>query len=225
MAFDFFSVLDFFGRHSAWLLLPAVAIVFLWVFEAKKRPDLKEQEYQRSVNVSTAVKVFSWVGMVYGFFLMIGAVMAELGGYAPSLAFNQINGTGAPNFLGPVNHFTVIIYFVTGAIMFFKPLKDIPFAALISLGVTIGVTVLCIAIIPGSTFGDVMYALGVDLKWIYIVIFLLLLAVTYALMKISIGFLMKFSKIISMPPFAVIYGSFILVQTIMVLFGYSIVMW
>jgi hypothetical protein len=222
---DFFDVLAWFGRHSAWLLLPAVVIVYLWIFEAKKRPDVKEQEWQRGVNVSTLVKVFSWIGMVYGFFLMIGAVMAELGGYAPSQAFNTNFGTGDPAYLGPVNHFTVIIYFVTGAVMFFKPLKDIPFAALISLGVTVGVTVLCIAIIPGSTFGNVVSALSIDLKWIYIAIFLILLAITYALMKISVGFLMKFSKIISMPPFAVIYGSFVLIQTIMLLFGYSMIQW
>ncbi|NMC04127.1 MAG: hypothetical protein GYA24_02885 [Candidatus Lokiarchaeota archaeon] len=221
---DFFEVLAWFGRHSAWLLLPAAVIVLLWALEAKKRPDMKDQEWQRSVNVSTMVKVFSWVGMVYGFFLMVGAVMAELGGYAPSLAYNQINNT-VPGSLGPVNHFTVIVYFVTGAIMFFKPLKDIPLASLISLGVTVGVTVLCVAIIPGSTFGNVVTAMGIDLKWIYIIIFLILLAVTYALMKISVGFLMRFSKIVSMPPFAVIYGSFILVQAIIVLFGYSIVMW
>jgi len=35
---DFFDVLLWFGRHSAWLLLPAVAIIYLWIFEAKKTP-------------------------------------------------------------------------------------------------------------------------------------------------------------------------------------------
>ncbi|MEX2683797.1 MAG: hypothetical protein Q6373_019650 [Candidatus Sigynarchaeota archaeon] len=221
---DFYDVLLGFGRHSAWLLLPAIAIIYLWIFEAKKRPDIKDQEWQRGVNVSTMVKVFSWIGMVYGFFLMIGAVMAELGGYAPSLAFNKNFGTGDPDYLGPVNHFTVIIYFVTGAIMFFKPLKDIPFAALISLGVAVGVTIICMNVIPENKFGQAILTL-VDLKWILIIVFLAVLAMMYALTKISIGFLMKFSKIVSMPPFAAIYGTFVLVQTIMVLFGYSMVMW
>ncbi len=222
---DFYDVLLWFGRHSAWLLLPAVAIIFLWIFEAKKRPDIKEQEWQRGVNVSTMVKVFSWVGMVYGFFLMIGAVMAEIGGFAPSQQFNlNWNMTGDPAYLGPVNHFTVIIYFVTGAVMFFKPLKDIPFAALISLGVSVAVTIICMTVIPENKFGQAILTL-VELKWILIIVFLVMLAIMYALSKIAIGFLMKFSKIVSMPPFAVIYGSFILVQTIMLLFGYSMVGW
>nr|MDO8087737.1 hypothetical protein [Candidatus Sigynarchaeum springense] len=221
---DFYDVLLWFGRHSAWLLLPAVVIIYLWIFEAKKRPEVKGQEWQRGVNVSTMVKVFSWIGMVYGFFLMIGAVMAEIGGFAPSLAFNTNWGTGVQGYLGPVNHFTVIIYFVTGAVMFFKPLKDIPFAALISLGVAVGVTIICMTVIPENKFGQAILTL-VELKWILIIVFLVVLAIMYALTKISIGFLMRFSKIVSMPPFAVIYGSFVLVQTIIVLFGYSMVMW
>jgi hypothetical protein len=221
---DFFDVLLWFGRHSAWLLLPAVAIIYLWIFEAKKRPDVKDQEWQRGVNVSTAVKVFSWIGMVYGFFLMIGAVMAEIGGSAPSLAYRTNNPLGPVGDFGPVNHFTVIIYFVTGAVMFFKPLKDIPFAALISLGVSVGVTIVCMTVIPENKFGQAILTL-VDLKWILVIVFLVMLAIMYALTKISIGFLMKFSKIVSMPPFAVIYGSFVLVQVIMLLFGYSMVTW
>jgi hypothetical protein len=219
---DFYDVLLWFGRHSAWLLLPAVVIIFLWIFEAKKRPDVKEQEWQRGVNVPTMVKVFSWVGMVYGFFLMIGAVMAEIGGAAPSQLYRD--NVGPVGLYGPVNHFTVIIYFVTGAVMFFKPLKDIPFAALISLGVAVGVTIICMTVIPENKFGQAVLTL-VDLKWILLIVFLVMLAIMYALTKISIGFLMKFSKLVSMPPFAVIYGSFVLIQAVMLLFGYSMVMW
>jgi hypothetical protein len=221
---DFYDVLLWFGRHTAWLLLPAVAIIFLWIFEAKKRPDVKGQEWQRGVDVSTMVKVFSWIGMVYGFFLMIGAVMAEIGGSAPSIAFRNNNLGPDAGLYGPVNHFTVIIYFVTGAVMFFKPLKDIPFAALISLGVAVGITIVCMTVIPENKFGQAVLTL-VELKWILIVVFLVMLAIMYALTKISIGFLMKFSKLVSMAPFAVIYGSFVLIQAIMLLFGYSMVTW
>src|SRR5271157_1116379 len=116
MIMDFYDVMLFFGNHSAWLLLPAVAIIYTWVFEAKKRPDVNKKEWERGVNVSTLVKIFSFIGMIYGFFLMLGAVMMELEGTSPSLQY-------AVNTNDAVNHFTTIVYFLTGAIMFFKPLK------------------------------------------------------------------------------------------------------
>ena len=215
---DFYDVLLFFGDHSAWLLLPAVAIIYTWVLEAKKRPEVNKPEWERGVNISTLVKVFSFIGMIYGFFLMIGAVMMELQGSSPSLAYAMINGNA-------VNHFTTIVYFLTGSIMFFKPLKDVPFAALISLGVSIGVVIICMTVIPDSRLGSLVIDYVIPLKWLMVIIFLVVLALTYSLTKLSIGFLTTLSKIVSKAPFALIYGSFVLVQAIMLLAGYSIILW
>ena len=215
---DFYDVMLFFGDHSAWLLLPAVAIIYTWFLEAKKRPDVNKKEWERGVNVSTLVKVFSFIGMIYGFFLMIGAVMMELKGASPSLAYAMMHGDA-------VNHFTTIVYFLTGAIMFFKPLKDVPLAALISLGLAIGITVICMAVIPDSKIGSLVTTYVVSLKWLLAIIFLVVLAITYALTKFAIGFLTTMSKIVSKAPFAFIFASFVLVQAIMLLAGYSIVAW
>nr|MDO8115308.1 hypothetical protein [Candidatus Sigynarchaeota archaeon] len=217
-ALDFYDVLTWFGRHSAWLLLPAVAIIYTWVLEAKKRPDANKQEWERNVHVSRAVKVFSVIGMVYGFFLMLGAVMMELTGSSPSLLFNL-------NFGDIVNHFTTIVYFLTGAIMFFKPLKDVPFAALISLGVAVMVTLICMAVIPNDRIGSLVIDYVLPLKWLLIIVFLATLAVMYSLTKIAFGFLMKFSKIVSKPAVAFIFASFVLLQAILLLCGVSMVMW
>lgn len=214
---DFYDVMLFFGDHSAWLLLPAVVIIYMWVFEAKKRPDVNKKEWERGVNVSTLVKVFSYIGMVYGFFLMIGAVMMELNNSAPSLQYDVLHGN-------TVNHFTTIVYFLTGAIMFFKPLKDVPLAALISLGLAIGVTIICMAVIPNSRLANAIEYL-IPLKWLLLIIFLVVLALTYSLTKLSIGFLTTLSKVVSKAPVAFIFASFVLVQSIMLLAGYSIVAW
>ncbi|HME55500.1 MAG TPA: hypothetical protein VKM55_25065 [Candidatus Lokiarchaeia archaeon] len=214
---DFYDVMLFFGNHSAWLLLPAVAIIYTWVFEAKKRPDVNKKEWERGVNVSTLVKVFSYIGMVYGFFLMVGAVMMELNNSAPSTAYDVLHGNA-------VNHFTAIVYFLTGAIMFFKPLKDVPLAALISLGLAIGVTIICMTVIPNSKLGSAVEYL-IPLKWLLLIIFLVVLALTYSLTKLSIGFLTTLSKVVSKAPFAFIFASFVLVQAIMLIAGYSIVAW
>nr|MDO8115968.1 hypothetical protein [Candidatus Sigynarchaeota archaeon] len=156
---DFYDILAWFGRHAAWLLLPAASIIFTWILEAKKRKDMQRgEEYKRGVDVSKLVKVFAFIGMIYGCFLMIGAVMAELTGSSPSLAFRNNYGFVDP--LDPlglpqeiVNPFTNIVYFITGIVMFFKPLKDVPFASLISLAVAAVVTLLAAWTIPNDRIG------------------------------------------------------------------------
>jgi hypothetical protein len=211
---DFYDVMLFFGRYSAWLLLPAAAIIFTWVLEAKKRPEVNKEEWQRGVNISTLVKVFSFIGMIYGFFLMLGAVMMELQQSPPSSLYPT------------VNHFTTIVYFLTGSIMFFKPFKDVPLAALISLGLAIGVVLICMVVIPNNKlFEFVAFFDPTAVKWILGIIFIAVLAITYTLSKMAIGFLTTLSKIMSKAPFAFIFASFILVQAIMLLFGASIVAW
>lgn len=224
---DFYDVLVWFGRHSAWLLLPAAGIIYTWILEARSRKDLNKEEWERGVHVSRLVKVFSFVGMVYGFFLMIGAVMMEITGSSPSLAFRMINGT--PDGLGDpqdvVNHFTTIVYFVTGMVMFLKPLKDVPFASLISLAVASGLTIWAFLTIPDSKVGTFIAGYVMELKWLFLIIFLVSLTITFAVTKVSLSLMTTLSKIISKPPFAFIYASFVLVQAIVLLAGYSLVMW
>ncbi|MHA1849101.1 MAG: hypothetical protein ACTSXU_15765, partial [Promethearchaeota archaeon] len=136
------ETLLFFGRHSAWLLIPAAIIIYTWVLEAKKRKnELNKEEWDRKVNISRAVKYFSYIGMIYGFFLMIGAVMMEITGSSPSLAYkNNFGPLDGGVHQDVVNHFTAILYFVSGMVMFFKPIKDVPFTALISLLIAVGAT-------------------------------------------------------------------------------------
>ncbi len=228
---DFYDILAWFGRHAAWLLLPAASIMYTWILEAKKRKDMQRgEEYKRGVDVSKLVKVFSFIGMVYGFFLMIGAVMAELTGSSPSLAFRT--NWGLPNPADPlglpfevVNHFTNIMYFITGMVMFFKPLKDVPFASLISLGAAAVVTLLAAWTIPNDRIGSLILDYVIELKWLLLIVFLVVLAIVYSLTKVSFTLMTKFSRLISMPPFALLYATFILTQGVILLFGYSIVMW
>lgn len=227
MADPFTEVLVWFGRHSAWLLLPAAAIIFTWAIEAKKREDLEKEEWERRANVSKIVKIFAFVGMVYGLFLMIGAVMTEITGYSPSLLFKKRWGPldiyGNPQNI--VNHFTTIVYFITGMVMFFKPFKDVPFASLVSLAVASGITILAMLYIPDSAVGSFIIEHVIELKWLLIIIFVIVLAITFALSKVSFTLMTKFSKLISMPPFAIIYGSFVVLQSVLLLAGFSLVMW
>ncbi|MHA1680025.1 MAG: hypothetical protein ACTSUE_03390 [Promethearchaeota archaeon] len=223
----FTEFLSFWGRHSAWLLIPAASIIFTWVLEAKKRKDLGKEEWERETNVSKLVKIFAYIGMVYGVLLMIGAVSMELYGNSPSWWFRQRWGEeilpGEPEEI--VNHFTAIMYFIAGMVMFFKPLKDIPFASLIALATAAGVTLLCAYYIPATTAGSALVEYVIELKWLLIIIFVVVLSITFAVSKVSFNLMTKFSKVISMPPFAVIFASILLIQAIMLLLGFSIVMW
>ena len=221
MADWFVEILTWFGRHSAWLLLPAVAIIFTWVLEAKVRKDSRKEDWEKGVNVSNLVKVFAFIGMIYGFFLMIGAIMMEITGYSPSLMFKEVQGGGE----NVVNHFTTIIYFTTGMVMFFKPLKDIPFASLVALAVASVVTIISMWVIPENAIGELVIDYVLPLRWLLIIIFIVVLAITYSVSRVSFNLMTSFSKLISKPIFSIIYGGFVLVQAIMLLFGYSIVLW
>ena len=223
MANAFIEVITWFGRHNAWLLMPAVGIMYTWAIEAKKRKeDLDRDEWQRNAKVSNIVKIFSYIGMVYGFFLMIGAVMTELGGWSPSYMY-MINIGGGED---QVNHFTVILYFITGMIMFLKPFKDVPFAALISLAVAAAITMIAMwSINPGDAWVVAFEAYLFDLRWLYVIIFVAVLAIVYSLSKVAFTLMMNISKLISKAPFALIYGSFILIQAIVLLAGSSIIIW
>ncbi|MFX0099376.1 MAG: hypothetical protein ACFFCS_07315 [Candidatus Hodarchaeota archaeon] len=222
MANAFVEVITWFGRHNAWLLLPAVGIIYTWAIEAKKRKeDLDRDEWQRNAKVSNIVKLFSYIGMVYGFFLMIGAIMTEITGYSPSYMYMMNIGGGTDE----VNHFTVILYLVTGLIMFMKPLKDVPFAAIISLTAAAAVTLIVMFSVNPDEPWVVFIGSYFDIRWLYLIIFVIVLAIVYSLSKVSFTLMMNISKLISKAPFALIYGSFILIQAVVLLFGGSLVLW
>jgi magnesium-transporting ATPase (P-type) len=210
----------FFGKHSAWLLIPGGLIILLWALESRHRRDTKKEDWEKGVNVETWVKVFSAIGMIYGLFLMIGAVMMEIGGWSPSLAITVANGGK-----DTVNHFTTVIYFVTGMVMFFKPMKDVPFASLVALGVATFVTILAVTAIPDNFIGALVIKYAIPLKWLLVIVFLVVLALVYSLSKFAFSVMKTISKIVSLPPFALIYGCFVIIDAILLIAGVRIVAW
>ncbi|MHA1370467.1 MAG: hypothetical protein ACTSWN_01970 [Promethearchaeota archaeon] len=232
MANWFITAIHFFGEHSAWLLLGAAALMFTWILEAKKRKDKDEDGLPTKVKITPIIWIISVIGMVYGFFLIIGGVMTELIGASPSYLFRVNHGplidpAGDPsdpaNRADIVNHFTVIIYVLTGIIMFFKPLKDIPWAAILSLTAATIVVILVMFSIPDQATNFIENYIAI--QWAFVIIFVVVLAFVYIATKAFFDIIIGISKFFSHPVVAFIYAIFISIQAICLLAGYSIVMW
>ncbi len=112
---------------------------------------------------------------------------------------------------------TVYLLLVTGLALVLKPLKDIPWAAL--MGVVIG------GLCAGVVF--ILYplpetVLGVSAAWVYLAIFLVPALLAYLLFKFIEDLVKLVGLILSSKPVATILGVFCIVQGVLLLLNLSV---
>ncbi|MHA1849407.1 MAG: hypothetical protein ACTSXU_17310, partial [Promethearchaeota archaeon] len=95
----------------------------------------------------------------------------------------------------------------------------------ISLLIAVGATIFAMYYIPTSNTGQFIVNYVIELQWFLLIVFSVVLAVAFALAKVSFTLMIQISKIISKGPFSIVFATLILIQAIMLLFGYSIINW
>ena len=112
---------------------------------------------------------------------------------------------------------TRLLLLVAGLALFLKPLKDVPWAALVALAVG----ALCVAAV--YLFLPLPEAvLGVSSTWIYLVIFLVPALFAYLLFKFVEDVLKLIAMILSFKPVATVIGLTCIIQGILLLLNSSL---
>ncbi|MHA1267378.1 MAG: hypothetical protein ACTSRS_19220 [Candidatus Helarchaeota archaeon] len=159
---DFWSgfnlIFDFLGQHASTMLLIGgffAGFYFVyWFFKGK--PDEAE-------GTPTLLKVMTYLGVLVGIFLIGGGVNAwGLGYYHP---------------------FTCILAIIVGIALILRPIKDVPWAAII--GVIAGAVVVFISASYLEFMVNAWASLfGINPYWILIILFILILVLTYMAFKL-----------------------------------------
>jgi len=174
--------------YTPYILILGGVVAASWLLEKLARPAPVVGE-----PVSWLVKVTSLFGFFVGILLLVTAAAAWS---------MQAWDTG-----------TRYLLIVTGLTLFLKPLKDIPWAALI--GLVVG------GLCAGSVF--LFYPLpetvyGISSTWIYLVIFLIPALLVYVLFKFVEDVLRLIGTILAFKPVAITLGLICIAQGILLQF-------
>ena len=197
----FNAVFEFFGQHISTMLLLGgffAGFYFIyWFFKGK--PEEEE-------GTPTLLRVMTYAGVVMGIILVGG-------------------GVNAWSIQGQVEYqydiFTCILAIVVGVALILRPIKDVPWAAII--GVIVGGAVVFIS----ATYLEVVTGgfaslLGIDPYWVLIIIFLLIFVLIYLAFRMieSIGKLL--GKLLSSRPSSAIIMILCAVEAILAYLGTSL---
>jgi hypothetical protein len=147
--------------------------------------------------VSFAVKIMSLFGFLVGVFMLVTAAGVWL---------NQAWDSG-----------TRYLLVVTGLALVLKPLKDVPWAALIGL-VTGG---LCVGLVYIS-YPLPETVLGISSTWMYLAIFLIPALLAYIFFKFAEDLMKLVGTILASRPVATILGILCLLQGVLLLLDMSV---
>jgi len=178
--------------YTPYILILGGVVAASWLLEKLARPAPVVGE-----PVSWLVKVASLFGFFVGILLLVTAAAAWS---------MQAWDTG-----------TRYLLIVTGLALFLKPLKDIPWAALIGLAVGGLCVVFVFLFYP---LPETVYVLtyGISSKWIYLVIFFIPALFVYMLLKFVEDVLRLIGMILAFKPVAITLGLICIVQGILLKF-------
>ena len=181
--------------YTPYILILGGVAAASWLLEKFARPAPVVGE-----PVSGLVKVTSLFGFFVGILLLVTAAAAWT--------------AKAPQFEADI--YTRYLLIVTGLALFLKPLKDIPWAALIGLvvgGLCVGLLYLFFPL-PETVY---VLTYGVSSKWIYLVVFLIPALFVYMLFKFLEDVLRLIGMILAFKPVAIALGLICIAQGILML--------
>ncbi|UCE15969.1 MAG: hypothetical protein JSV12_08995 [Candidatus Bathyarchaeota archaeon] len=148
--------------------------------------------------LSWIVKIASFFGFIVGILLMITAAVVW----------------SSPGMDG----YTQYLLIATGLALILKPIKDIPWAALIAMlvgGVCAGYVYLYLPPLPETVF-------GMSSTWIYLIVFFVPALIVYMLFKFIEDALRLIGIILASKPVAIILGLTCIVQGVLLLLDRSL---
>jgi len=222
---DYWSIIrQFFSwvsESAAIMMVLSGVMAITWLgFEKKRRGSFTKRKVEEEFDVTKFLRGLSYIGLILGIFVVWSGVMSLILDISPSFEYARLNPGETP-FDGEANHFTSIFLIVIGIAMFFFPIKDLPLASLIGLGVAT-VTVIGIALIVPDWAVNLIAGV-INPKWILVIIFIIITIVVAISVKFYIGVLKAISKFLSWPPIAFVVVIFCLIQGFALwIFGVSI---
>ena len=196
----FNAVFEFFGTHlSTLLLLGGFFAGFYFIYRFFKG-DMEEGE------TSTLLKVMVYLGVLMGVILIGGGINAW-----------YVRGFEAYQYPA----FSCILAIVVGIALVLRPIKDVPWAAIIGIIAGAFVCFICATYLNFFTDG-VASLLGIDPYWILIIMFIIILLLCYLAFKLieDIGRLL--GKILSARPTSLAIMLICAIEAILLYFGTSI---
>ena len=184
---------ELFVDIAPYVLILGGIIAVSWIFEKIVGPMLSTERLMLWL-----LKGVSYFGFLVGILLMATA----------AVAWPQPVGWD----LG-----TKILILVTGLALFLKPIKDFPIAALIGLTVGCACAAYVILFIPMPET-----VLGISIRWVYLIIFLIPALVTYVLFNFVEDVLRLIRVVLTFEPVALILGSVCVINGVLMLFGTSL---
>jgi hypothetical protein len=112
---------------------------------------------------------------------------------------------------------TKYLLVVIGLALFLKPIKNFPIAALIGLTVGCACAAYVILLVPLPET-----VLGVSVRWIYLIVFLIPALITYLLFKFIEDVLRLIRIVLTFEPVAIVLGLVCIVHGLLMLFGTSL---
>ena len=161
-------IFDWFGQHMSTMLLIGgffAGFYFIyWFFKGKQ---------EEGEETPTLMKIMTYLGVLIGIFLLGGGVNAW-----------SIKGQAAYGY----HTFTCILAIIVGIALILRPIKDIPWAALVGIIVG-GFVVFISATYLQAVTGGFAALLGIDPYWILIITFLIIFLLVFLAFKMieSIG--------------------------------------
>ncbi len=186
--------LTFLGNYSPYILIFGGIIVASWLLEKKAKPTSIVKE-----PTNWFTRTASFFGFFVGILLIITAAVVW-----STKVLEVDNGTR-------------YLMIVTGITLVLKPLRNVPWAAL--LGMIVGS--LCIGFVflyyplPGTVY-------GISSTWIYLLIFFLPAVLVYWFFKFLEDIFKLVAMILTFKPVTILLGALCITQGILMLLGLSL---
>ncbi len=207
------SIWDWFPRSTGWLLVFSGLIFIVWfIYEAHNRGGFlrpTKKEWENPV-LGGFIKSIVLLSFAFGLLLLWAGIIGWMNNIPPSTKYGEVTGMHHD----PLTTGTLLIL---GAIMFIKPIKDVPFYAVIGLMVGVISATAFAAFIPAP----IAEYYGWDIRKWAIIIGIIVAAVVGMSVKFYTNILEFLAKFFSLPPVALVIAIYCILQGFIIIIGGS----
>ena len=195
------------ARGAAFIL---VILAIMWlifgIYEGKRRGSYKERKVKDwDFKITKFLKVITYLGFLLGVICIITGISGLLLNEPPSVAYSITVEDS-------VNYFTSIFLIIVGVFTFLKPANDLPIATVVALLAGSAIVIVLASVIqPTDKIYKVIDAF-ISAQWFFIILFIIIFAITAVIVKFYSAGIMTLSKVISFPPLAIIISVFCFLQ-------------
>lgn len=211
----FTAIINWFPENAGWMLIFGGIMAITWMgYETKRKQAFFKRHFKKEdweeTEVSTFLKVLSYLGLVLGVVLIWASAVSAINNIAPSNLYEVRFG---PQW----DWLTTISCLVVGIVMFLKPINDLPWAGMIGLLAGTAIAVLLVVFVPKEWLANQ------NAKWVILGVGVVLATLVALAMKFWIGTLQSISRVLSYPPIALVVALYCFVQGgLILLWGFGL---